>query len=289
MLKRKTMEVFPKRIEIELASACNLRCVYCPRKYLNDLNDFIQPDLFKRIIDEASAYPGTIIVMHRRGESLLHPDFVEICDYIKDKFHEIQIATNAVLLDDNKSKALIDSVTFISFSLDVPEVFDKTRIPAKYSLVENNINRFLELNRNKVKTQVSMVRTQKTPPENPERFKKIWAGKVDRIRIYEEHSRGGRFGSLSFSRGERKTCTMPFYEILVYANGKVGRCNHDWNNDYAIGDLNDKSIKGIWNSGYYKDLRAQQRSLNITDNVCKNCDSWYPEFGMQKTGEVSER
>lgn len=282
------MEVFPKRIEIELASACNLRCVYCPRKHLGGLGGFIKMGLFQKIVDEASEYPETIIVLHRRGESLLHPGFAEICRYIKGKFREIQIATNAVLLDDNKSRALIDSVTFVSFSMDIPEVFDRIRIPAKYSLVEKNISRFLELNRSKVRTQVSMVMTPETPPENPECFKKIWAGKVDRIRIYEEHSRDGRFGSLPFSRGERQACMMPFYEILVYDNGKVGRCNHDWDGD-PIGDMNTASIKEIWSSGYYKDLRNQQKSLNITDRVCKNCDSWYPEFGMQKTGDAVER
>jgi radical SAM protein with 4Fe4S-binding SPASM domain len=133
-----------------------------------------------------------------------------------------------------------------------------------------------------------MVRTQETPPENPERFKRIWAGKVDRIRIYEEHSRDGQFGSLSSSRGERKTCMMPFYEILVYDNGKVGRCNHDWDGE-PVGDLNDASIKEIWNSQYYSRLRIQQQSLNITDQVCKDCDSWYPELGRQKTGDVVEK
>lgn len=245
-------------------------------------------DLFKKIIDEAAMYPETIIVLHRRGESLMHPHFTEICNYLKGKFLEIQIATNATLLDENRSKALIDCVTFISFSLDLPEVFDRSRAPAKYSLVEKNIARFLELNKGKVRTQVSMVRTQETPNDAPERFKRLWMGKVDRIRIYQEHSRDGRFGSLSSYRGERKTCTMPFYDILVYDNGSAGRCNHDWNGE-AVGDLNDSSIKEIWNSKYYNDLRAQQISLRIVDEVCKNCDSWYPQEGVQKTGEVIER
>ena len=69
---------FPKRIEIELASSCNLRCIYCPRHYVDNLNGFIDLDLFKKLISEIEKYPDTVLVLHRRGESLLHPEFKEI-------------------------------------------------------------------------------------------------------------------------------------------------------------------------------------------------------------------
>ena len=44
----------PKRIEIELASACNLKCTYCPRHFVDDLKGFIDFSLYKRLIDEIS-------------------------------------------------------------------------------------------------------------------------------------------------------------------------------------------------------------------------------------------
>jgi MoaA/NifB/PqqE/SkfB family radical SAM enzyme len=211
---------FPQRVEIELAGACNLRCTYCPRKYLKRLDGFIDFSLCKRIIDELAGYPQTVLVLHRRGESLLHPDFIRICNYVQGKFNTVQLATNAVLLDDTKSKAIIDALHFISFSIDIPDVFSITRIPAKYDEVEAKILRFLDLNKKKILTQVSMVRTDDTPPDNPEIFKKIWEGKVDRVRIYEEHSADGNFGSLSKKRCKRAPCVMPFYEMLtaIYAN-----------------------------------------------------------------------
>ena len=51
---------FPKRIEIELASSCNLRCVYCPRHHVDNLNGFIDLDIFKKIISEIEKYPETV-------------------------------------------------------------------------------------------------------------------------------------------------------------------------------------------------------------------------------------
>jgi radical SAM protein with 4Fe4S-binding SPASM domain len=242
---------------------------------------------FRRLIDEIVPYPDTILVLHRRGESLLHRKFIDMCHYVKGKFKEIQIATNGTVMNDARSKAIIDSLSFISFSLDVPEAFNRTRVPAKYDKVEANILRFLELNQGRVKTQVSMVRTPETPAEHPELFKKIWLGKVDRIRIYEEHSSDGKFGSLRRDRGLRRPCVMPSYEMLIYCDGKVGHCNHDWDGP-PMGDVTHSTIREVWTSHLYEDLRRQHETLNIVGEVCKHCDSWYPVVGRQETGEIVE-
>jgi radical SAM protein with 4Fe4S-binding SPASM domain len=279
---------FPRRLEIEIASSCNLRCVYCPRRYLNNLNGFIGVQLFKRIIDEASVYPDTIIVLHRRGESLLHPKFNELLNYVTGKFKEVQMATNGTLLDEDKFASIVDALNFISFSLDAPNVYNKTRIPASYEIVKNKILKFLAFNKGKIKTQVSMVKTEKTLNEDVETFKRLWRDIVDRVRIYEEHSVDGAFGATRHPRSQRKPCVMPFYEFLVYDNGMVGRCNHDWNGE-PMGDLNKNSIAQIWHSEKYEVLRNEHNCLKINDPVCKKCDSWYAEVGKQGTGDIIEK
>jgi len=281
-------DMFPKRLEIEISNNCNLHCSYCPRRYLDGLSGFIDKQLFIKIIDEASLYPQTVLVLHRRGESMLHPCFGELLLYAAGKFKEIQIATNATLLDKDKFELITKSLTFISFSIDVPDVYDKTRAPARYSLVEEKILRFLAFNKGKVKTQVSMVKTMDTPEENAALFKKIWDGKVDRIRIYEEHSIGGVFGAIRSPRPERKPCMMPVYEMLIYSDGKIGRCNHDWDGE-PMGDINIQKISEVWHSEKYNQLRRQHTKLEFYDPVCAKCDSWYAEIGNQGTGEVLEK
>lgn len=278
---------FPKRVELELVSDCNLRCTYCPRHYVNDLTGYIDFELFKKLIDEIASYDDRVLVLHRRGESLMHPKFVEICEYVKGKFKEIQIATNGTLLNKKRSLAMIDALTFVSFSIDHPENFDLTRLPAKYSSVEENILKFLSLNQGKIKTQVSMVQTDETPIEYVAEFKKIWDGKVDRIRVYEEHSKEGVFGSIENASRDRKPCMMPQYEVLVYCDGNVGRCNHDWDGP-PMGNVVNETLFSVWHSEKYADLRRQHLEQIITDPVCSKCDSWYPVIGEQQTGEVVE-
>ncbi|MDD3905544.1 MAG: radical SAM protein [Candidatus Omnitrophica bacterium] len=279
---------FPKRLELELASSCNLRCTYCPRRYLDNLNGYMDFTLFKKIIDEASAYPETIIVLHRRGESLLHPRFNDIINYIAGKFKEIQLATNATLLTEEKFEAIVKGLNFISFSLDTPGNYDKTRIPARYEIVESRILKFLQFNKGRVRTQASMVKTEKTKETDVAIFKDVWRARVDRVRIYEEHSVGGVFGAMNNPRRERKTCVMPFYELLIYDSGRAGRCNHDWDGE-PMGDVNANTISEIWHSQRYSSLRKEQRELKFSDAVCKDCDCWYAEIGKQGTGDVIEK
>ncbi|MBF0343323.1 MAG: radical SAM protein [Nitrospirae bacterium] len=280
--------IFPKRLEIELSSKCNLHCVYCPRNYVENLNGYMELELFKKIIEETANYPQTVIVLHRRGESMLHPMFNEILYHVANKFEEVQMATNSTLLTQDKFEAIVKGLTFLSFSLDPPATYNKTRIPAKYDKVERNILNFLEFNKGRVRTQASMVKTDNVLEEDVLVFKEIWRDRVDRVRIYEEHSINGVFGAMQIPRKNRQPCVMPSYEILIYDNGHVGRCNHDWNGD-PMGDLNHSTIREIWHNRKYEDLREQHQRLEFKDIVCKECDSWYPEIGIQGTGEVLEK
>jgi len=279
---------FPHRLEIELVSDCNLRCKYCPRHYISNLKGYIKFELFEKIVDEACRYPETVMVLHRRGESMLHPQFKDMLYYIAGKFKEVQMATNATLLNENKFRPIVDSLTFLSFSLDAKETYEQTRIPANYHKVEEKILKFLKFNGGRIKTQASMVKTDNTPIEYCENFKNTWRNRVDRVRIYEEHSRDGKFGALKNPRKIRKPCVMPFYELLIYDSGSVGRCNHDWNGD-SMGDVNSETISEIWHNNKYNNLRKQHHILDLNDPVCMNCDSWYPEMGNQGTGEVEEK
>ncbi len=276
---------FPKRVEIELSNVCNLKCSYCPRRYIDNKGGFMDKMLFKKIIDEVSVYPETVIVLHRRGESMLHPAFNELLDYVAGKFKEVQLATNATLLEENMFTPIVKALSFISFSLAPELTFNVDRKPAKFKEVEAKILKFLSFNKGRVRTQASMVKTPKTPADQIKTFEYVWKNRVDRVRVYEEHSIDGIFGSIRNPRNSRMTCVMPFYELLIYDNGLVGRCNHDWNGE-PMGDIRKNSIFKIWHSDRYKQLRLEQKSLNFKDPVCLSCDSWYPQIGNQGTGKV---
>jgi radical SAM protein with 4Fe4S-binding SPASM domain len=279
--------VFPKRIEIEFTNSCNSKCVYCPRNYGVGEEGFMSFELFKRIIDEASAHPDVVLQLHRRGESLLHPRFADMLRYVKEKFHDVQIATNAMALDEEKTIIMSETVDFVSFSLDLPWKYAEKRGVDVYPLVEENIERFLSINK-RARSQVSAVKDDDMDEKDIEAFRKIWVGKVDRVRIYQKHSVDGIFGATADKRGNREPCMKPFTDMVIYWDGKVVRCNHDWSND-PIGDVSHEGILKVWNNDNYKRVRDEQESLCFSGDVCKKCDSWYNEEGVQGTGYVFEK
>lgn len=281
---------FPQRVEIELVSDCNLKCVYCPRHFVNELQGYMKFELFEKIINELLCKPDIALVLHRRGESMLHPRFNDMLNLVAKKFKEIQMATNATALNEDKFESIVNALDFLSFSLDTPHNFNKTRIPANYEKVEKKILTFLEYNKGRVKTQASMVKTGSTPSEDCDLFVNIWKDRVDRVRIYEAHSEDGSFGSLKNPRTPRKPCVMPIYDMLIYDDGRTARCNHDWDSD-GMGDVNKNTIFEIWHNEKYQKLRAEHANVGacpISDAICSKCDSWYPEIGNQGTGSVLE-
>ena len=260
---------FPKRVEIEPSAVCNFKCSYCPRRFVEGLGGFIDETLFRRLVDEVAAHPDRIVVLHRRGESLLHPKIADLLHYVAGKFAEVQMATNGSIMNEKIARALFDGVDFLSFSLDPPATFEQVR-GFDYPTVKRNVEFLLEMKEKwnaTTKVQVSMVRTGETLEENVQAFKAEWAGKVGRIRVYEEHSANGNFGSLKAPRSERKPCVMPFYQTLIYVDGKVGRCNHDWDGE-PLGDVTRQTISEVWNSPAYRGLRDQHEKLQITDATC---------------------
>lgn len=276
--------LFPSRVILELTNRCNLSCAMCPRQYINFRKGFLKYDLFKKAVDEISEYPGTGIIPFFRGESLLHPDFIPMLRYIKSKgIISVQLSTNAALLNEKMSEAILDSgIDFISFSLDGfnERIYNKIRRGADFGLIVRNIKNFLKKKRRRAlpQTQVSLVETRLTKKTIPD-FVARWIDLVDRVRVYKEHSSGGRFGSLKDGNKSgmkiRKPCLKLVTEMAVYYNGDVAICNHDWNRKQFIGNTAKQTLRDIWNNRQYQALRRMHLEGNINRGiVCYGCGHW---------------
>ncbi len=290
---------FPSRVIVELTNRCNILCRMCPRRYSRMEKGFLNYDLFKKIIDEMSAHPKVGLIPFFRGESLLHPQFITMMTYAKSKgIQPIQLATNGILLTRDIADAVLTlGIDFISFSLDTinKDVYSKVRVGSEYTMVLKNIEylrKEKKLRRLKLpEIQVSMVETSQTR-ELKHDFISYWVNKVDRVRIYREHSSGGVFGRIGgkgLRRSEkRRPCGKLISEMAVYYNGEVALCNHDWNRKKLIGSVGRSSMADIWNSAKYHRLRKQHFENNIAAaTVCAGCTHWTEYYAFRgKIGEL---
>lgn len=272
---------FPSRVTVELSDRCNLTCPMCPRSFHTGEGLMAWP-LWEKLVAEIAAHPGTALVPFFRGESLMHPRFLDAIRLAKASgIAPVQLVTNATLLTPDLSQALVDlPVDFISFSLDAdsPAAFEAQRRGASYATVMANVEDFLARKARrgdgKPEVQVSAVRTALTAPEMPA-FTARWRGKVDRVRIYEEHTRDGVFGSLPPDTGTRKPCGKPLTDLVVYCDGRAALCNQDWERTEPLGDLNRQTLAEVWTSPAYQAVRRSHLEGRWdADPACRGCGHW---------------
>jgi MoaA/NifB/PqqE/SkfB family radical SAM enzyme len=216
-------------------------------------------ELFTKVLNQLP--DETCIVPFFRGEPLLHPQFPELTSQLK-RFKQVQLATNGDKLTPENRNAILENVTFLSISLH------DFKLPKETTWLS-----FLhEARENGLETQVSIVETD-LPKRWASLFSKEWLKHVDRIRIYEEHSKNG-FGSLHKKEPlGMVVCHKPFEDMVVYWDGKVGLCNHDWNNLTPMGDLNKQSIMEVWQNIEYKTVRLlHENNKRCFVATCEYCD-----------------
>ena len=182
---------FPKRLTIELSSLCNLSCVMCPRQYVSGDLGFMDEMLFRKIVQEIRCEEVEWVVPYFRGESLLHPRFMELLSLLrKNSSAKIHLATNALLLSEEMIHHLLfeTRIDFISFSLDAvtEETYRKIRLGGMLEKARENVLRFLHLrdaSASETVVQVSLTESVLNLEEISS-FISYWRGRADRVRIY---------------------------------------------------------------------------------------------------------
>ncbi|MBI2875341.1 MAG: radical SAM protein [Candidatus Tectomicrobia bacterium] len=275
---------FPQRITLELTNRCNLRCGFCPRHFSHSPRGFMELDLFVACIDEIAGHPGVAVVPFFRGEALLHPQFLEMMRYARGcGIGPIQLATNGLCLSEEIAQELLDlGLDFLSLSLDTcrPELYQELRPGGDYATVHRHLLRFLALRAGhpqaRTQVQVSAVETARTRPFLPE-FIDYWRSRVDQVRVYPEHSVEGRFGKLNRPpiAGERRPCLKVVTEMVIYWNGEVALCNHDWDRSEPLGNVREQGLTGVWQGTAYREVRQRHgEGRTHEDPTCRDCDHW---------------
>lgn len=234
----------------------------------------------------AKTHGRCTVVPFFRGESLTHPQW----DKFLEAMHEfdlgpIQMATNASLLTEDRARRLLEiGVDTLSFSMDTtdPETYKILR-GSDYKKSLGNVLRFLEMRRENPEgcktVQVSAVETAKNRHQL-EDFIAFWRPRVDRIRIYPEHSADGNPGSLPGCKAtaSRTPCHKVIEDMVIYWNGDVALCNHDWTRRVTgqhIGNVMEQGIDAVWNSDAYRKIREAHECGNVAGIApCENCAHW---------------
>ena len=275
------IDTYPPLLQIEPTSMCNYRCVFCfqtDNKLTSKSNSHMghmSLKLFKRIIDEIE---GNVqgVTLASRGEPLINKYICEMLEYMKGKFLATKINTNGSLLTDKTIRSLLSSgINTIVFSADAAseDLYSKLRVNGNLNKVLNNVRRFNEIKdkefpNNRSITRVSGVYYDKN--QNIDEMHNVWGELVDQVAFVEYCPWTNIYQK---SENNIKTpCSDLWRRMFVWWDGRCNPCDADYLSTLKIGSFPKNSIKEIWNSDIYKDIRQLHcNSKRQEKNVCSKC------------------
>lgn len=74
---------------------------------------------------------------------------------------------------------------------------------------------------------------------------------------------------------------MPFTDLTIYPDGKVGLCCNDALEKTCYGNVSEQPIYKIWTGGIYRSLRAKIGKDRSLYGFCKGCD--FVDAGIRNT------
>ncbi len=302
---------FPSQIIIDVTEFCNLACIHCPQSEFSKSEAFggrhLYPELHKKLIDEV-ARDGKGICKYLRytgqGETLLHPQFIEMIQYAaKHSGVPINITTNGMLLTEKKAKALLEAgvdVFDISIDANTPETYALVRKKGDLNITRPNVLKLIELIKKggyKTKVVVSFIEQPLNKHESDD-FEKFWkeAG-ADYVVIRRLHSCAGHKGKVAEvmkrSLTTRKPCVYPWERLVLSASGQFGYCPADWKYKAKIASYRDKSVKEIWQGEFMRKLREAHLKNDFSQYpFCGECPDWsviqWPGEGRAYTNMMQE-
>jgi radical SAM protein with 4Fe4S-binding SPASM domain len=274
----------------------------CPRSSkMTRKRGFMKMALYRKIIDEICNYSREVrekeIELFHFGESLLHPDYAEMIAYASRAGLKMVLSVNAPDLKPGLAKQILDSRPHrLVISLD--GVDDKTykQIRGKnadFSAAEQNIDALYRLVRQAdYRTDISirmivMKMNADKLPEFQSRFRKRGFD-VDLRAFFPWGERDLADLGHYEKYPPNMPCPFPWQHLVIQWDGSVVPCCRDYNGAIPLGNVNETSLKEIWDSARYRLFRQSHATGRFGDNlVCRNCTDLYCTFDEEtNAGDV---
>ena len=277
----KVKDKHPPYLQIEPTSVCNYRCVFCYQtdnkfnKRSQGYMGHMSFETFKEVVDKAE---GNIefISLASRGEPLLCPDIKKMLLYTKGKFLNLKINTNASLLDEKMSYAILESgVKTLVFSADAADgkLYSELRVNGKFETIIKNIEKFQEIRlkhfNSNIITRVSGVKVSEK--QKISEMNNFWGNLVDQVAFVNYVPWENVYESKQLDI--QTPCSDLWRRMFVWWNGDVNPCDVDYKSKLKVGNIKNNNIEELWNSKSYTILRNEHNANNRAKiNPCSKCN-----------------
>ncbi len=294
----------PYRLIVDPTNVCNLGCPLCPTglKASDRKKGVLGFEKFKKIVDEVKEF-CIEIHLYNWGEPTLNKELTKMIGYANSVGIWSRISSNLSLkFKENYLDEFVKSgLSLLHVDIDGldQDVYEKYRRKGNLKTVFANLEEITKLKKKyNLKTpiiELSMLAMRQNEHQHDEFLKikekfDVDEVKIDKIQhnpnmdekwlplnknlVYETYESGAA-ESLSGADNEKKQCHWPWSGIVINWDGGVNPCCiiDDPKSDFA--NINNKTIKEVWNSDEYISSRSEfgdgkEIIKNTICNICKN-------------------
>jgi len=297
---------FPSQVIIDLTEVCNLECTHCSHKMFVDSSNytgaFLDKSLSDKAVDEVKNEGNGLVEYIRytgEGEPFFHKAVFDILKYAVDNSGvNVAMTSNGTMIDEERALRFFDTGTdLIDISIDAfsPETYAKIRRKGDLNITRKNVQNLIALKRShnyKTRIVVSYIEQPQNTMETA-LFESFWKNEgADFVVIRRMHSNSGTLISKAkelasqYADTQRIPCVYPWERIILNPRGFLAFCPADWTLQATIpeADYRNVSIKEIWNSKFYSELRQAHLDNEFSKfQFCGKCPDWsqvrWPEKG----------
>lgn len=273
---------FPDHLDIEISSACNMKCPMCfttTEDFKNNIDKgFMEFSLFKKVIDEAKQYNIYSIRISHRGESFIHPEVIDFIRYAKEAgIKEVASLSNILTLTPSLfEQAMKAGLDWLTISFDgLGETYESIRMPAKFQESYEKIKEYKRI-KDKAKSYKPVIKIQSVwtaIKDCAEEYIKLFEPYVDTIASNPLIDYLHKDNPTEIEYWDNFDCPTPYQRLTILSNGLIPYCHNDEFNTFIVGDVNKGTIYNIWHGKDMTEVRKIHREYKGVSclSACKYC------------------
>lgn len=290
----------PFSIQIDICSACNLKCNFCFHSDMETIQKFnikfgaMSLELFQKIIDDILTCWGKQKVKKLRlfkvGEPLMNPNVAKMVAYAKktEVAECIEITTNGTLLNEQLSldltEAGLDILNISVNGINEQQYKDVCQYEMDFQKFYNKIAFFYKHKQNcKIFIKYSDIGYTESEKQN---FYQTFEKVSDEIFVetisstlwqdtnISQHINNARKDTYGQELKQKEVCPFLFTTMVINNEGIVHLCCVDWKTEFILGDLKTERIADIWNGEKLRNYqKLHLKKLKNQISICRQCES----------------
>lgn len=273
----------PWTLKVEFTRGCNLACKFCPiyaDPAAYETKSYMEPALLDRFASDYARFkPDTRIELTLRGEPTLNPEAEKLLRILRARLPRSQISmfTNGVLIlkDPGLAIRLIEAGVNI-LNIDCYNgTYDRFQRLMESTLRWSgaHLRDFRTFSAYKRHPHGELLRVVNLVPDigDSDRLVAVRvihnnAGNADAATLKE------RWGVEPLTAPLKKGCARPFREFVLYSDGTVPLCCHDWKAESVMGRYPLETIEEIWFGEAHQAALAALYRKDRSGAPCASCD-----------------